>query len=213
MASAPRVPFWRYWYTGPMRSARLVIADDDPVIRMDLRTMLEDLGHEVAGEADNGEAACLLARKLKPDLVILDVMMPRMNGLEAAARISGERVAPVIMLTAYSEAPMIEEATRAGVLGYLVKPFRKQELQPAIEIALARYRELAALEGEVDTLHEQMETRRVVGRAKAILIERHGLSEREAFRRLQAQSLSTGRSLKEIAEAILLTEDIDLARR
>jgi response regulator NasT len=117
------------------------------------------------------------------------------------------------MLTAYSEAPMIEEATRAGVLAYLVKPFRKQELQPAIEIAMARYRELSALEGELDTLQDQIETRRLVGRAKAILMDRHGLSEREAFRRLQAQSLSLNKSLKEIADAIILTEELNVAVR
>jgi response regulator NasT len=196
-----------------MVQGRVIIADDDAVIRMDLKAMLEELGHEVVGEADNGESACYLARSLKPDLVILDVMMPKMNGLQAAAAINSERLAPVLMLTAYSEAPMIEEATRAGVLAYLVKPFRKQELQPAIEISLARYRELAALEGEIDQLQEQMETRKVVGRAKAILMDRHGLVEREAFRRLQAQSLSLNKSLKEIADAIILTDEMNVAVR
>lgn len=196
-----------------MLQGRVLIADDDAVIRMDLRTMLEDLGHEVVGEADNGEAACYLAKSLKPDLVILDVMMPKMNGLQAAASINGDRLAPVLMLTAYSEAPMIEEATRAGVLAYLVKPFRKQELQPAIEVSLARYRELVALEGEIDHLQEQAETRKAVGRAKAILMDRHGLVEREAFRRLQAQSLSLNKSLKEIADAIILTEEMNAAVR
>ena len=190
-----------------------MIADDDVVIRMDLRAMLEELGHEVAGEADNGETACYLAKSLKPDLIILDVMMPKMNGLEAAAAISSERLAPVLMLTAYSEAPMIEEATRAGVLAYLVKPFRKQELQPAIEIALARYRELAALEGELDALQEQMEARKIVGRAKAILMDRNGLSEREAFRRLQAQSLALSKSLREIADAIILTDEMNVVKK
>ena len=196
-----------------MLQGRVLIADDDAVIRMDLRTMLEDLGHEVVGEADNGEAACYMAKSLKPDLVILDVMMPKMNGLQAAASINGDRLAPVLMLTAYSEAPMIEEATRAGVLAYLVKPFRKQELQPAIEVSLARYRELIALEGEIDHLQEQAETRKAVGRAKAILMDRHGLGEREAFRRLQAQSLSLNKSLKEIADAIILTEEMNAAVR
>ena len=196
-----------------MQQGRVLIADDDAVIRMDLKAMLEELGHEVAGEADNGEAACYMAKSLKPDLIILDVMMPKMNGLEAAAAISSERLAPVLMLTAYSEAPMIEEATRAGVLAYLVKPFRKQELQPAIEIALARYRELAALEGELDALQEQMETRKIVGRAKAILMDRNGLSEREAFRRLQAQSLALNKSLREIADAIILTDDMNVVKK
>ncbi|MGC8669352.1 MAG: ANTAR domain-containing response regulator [Chthonomonadales bacterium] len=191
-----------------MFTGRIIIADDDPVIRMDLRAMLEELGHQVVAAAENGEAAWKLAQTLKPDLVILDVMMPGMDGLQAAARISSERLAPVLLLTAYSEAPMVEQATRAGVLAYLVKPFRKQELQPAVEIALARFRELSALEGQIDALQEQIETRRAVGRAKAILMQRFGVSDREAMRRLQAQSLSLNRSLKQIAEAIILTEEI-----
>jgi response regulator NasT len=191
----------------------LVIADDDPVIRMDLKAMLEEMGHEVVGEADNGDSAVHLCRKLKPDLVILDVMMPKVNGLQAAAIISKERLAPALMLTAYSEAPMVEEATKAGVLAYLVKPFRKQELQPAIEVALARYKELSALEGQIDALHEQSETRKLVAKARNILMERNDLSEREAFRRLQAQSLTLGKSLREIADAVILTEDINVAKR
>lgn len=196
-----------------MHRGRVLIADDDAVIRMDLRAMLEALGHEVVGEADNGETACYLARSLRPDLVILDILMPKMNGLDAAAAINRDRLAPVLLLTAYSEASMIERATQAGVLGYLVKPFRRQDVEPAIEIAMARYRELAALEGELGSLQEQMETRRIVGRAKAILIERQGLSEREAYRRLQAQSLSMNRSIREIAEAIILAEEINVVKR
>jgi AmiR/NasT family two-component response regulator len=196
-----------------MQQGRVLIADDDAVIRMDLKAMLEEIGHEVVGEADNGETACYLARNLKPDLVLLDIMMPKMNGLEAAARINQERLAPVLLLTAYSEAPMIEQATKAGVLAYLVKPFRKQELQPAIEIAIARYRELAALEGEIEGLQDQMETRKTVGRAKAILMERHGLAEREAFRRLQAQSLAMNKSLKDIADAIILADELSVVTK
>ena len=196
-----------------MQNGTIVIADDDPVIRMDLKAMLEEMGHHVVGEADNGDAAVHLCRKLKPDLVILDVMMPKVNGLEAAAAISKKRLAPALMLTAYSEAPMVEEATKAGVLAYLVKPFRKQELQPAIEVALARYKELTALEGQIDSLHEQNETRKVVAQARNILMERHDLSDREAFRRLQAQSLSLGKSIREIADAIILTEELSGASR
>ncbi len=170
--------------------------------------MLECLGHSVVGEADNGEAACYLARNLRPDLIILDIMMPRQNGLQAAEIISRERLGAVMLLTAYSDVPMIEQANRAGVLAYLVKPFRQQELQPAIEIAMARYREMLALEGALDTAQEQMETNRLIGRAKRILMDRHGISDQEAYRRLHAQALATNRSLREIAEAILLTEDM-----
>jgi len=191
-----------------MFTGRIIIADDDPIIRMDLTAMLQELGHQVIAAVENGDAAWRLAQSLKPDLVILDVMMPGMDGLQAAARISSQRLAPVLLLTAYSEAPMVEQAIRAGVLAYLVKPFRKQELQPAVEIALARYRELSALEGQIDALQEQIETRKAVGKAKAILMQRFGMSDREAMRRLQAQSLSLNRSLKQIAEAIILTEEI-----
>ena len=193
-----------------MQQGTVLIADDDPVIRMDLKAMLEDLGHEVIGEADNGETACYMCRNLKPDLAILDVMMPGTNGLQAAATINSERLSAVLMLTAYSEAPMIEEATRAGVLAYLVKPFRRQELQPAIEVALARYRELIALEGELDSLQDQIETRKAVGKAKAILMVRHDITDREAYRRIQAQSLSLSKPLREIADAIVLTEELNV---
>ena len=191
-----------------MQQGRILIADDDAVLRLDLRTMLENMGHCVVGEADNGETACYLARSLRPDLIILDVMMPKKNGLEAAEIISRERLGPVMLLTAYSEVPMIEQANRAGVLAYLVKPFRQQELQPSIEIAITRYREMLALEGALDTAQEQMEANRQIGRAKRVLMERHGVSDQEAFRRLHAQALATSRPLREIAEAILLTEDM-----
>jgi response regulator NasT len=191
-----------------MQQGRILIADDDAVLRLDLRTMLENMGHRVVGEADNGETACYLARSLRPDLIILDVMMPKKNGLEAAEIISRERLGPVMLLTAYSEVPMIEQANRAGVLAYLVKPFRQQELQPSIEIAMSRYREMLALEGALDTAQEQMEANRQIGRAKRVLMERHGVSDQEAFRRLHAQALATNRPLREIAEAILLTEDM-----
>jgi len=196
-----------------MLQGRVLIADDEPLIRMDLRGMLEEIGHEIIGEADNGSDACFMARSLKPDLVILDIMMPKMTGLEAASVINKERLAPVLLLTAYSEASMVEQATEAGVLAYLVKPFRKQELVPAIEIALARYRELMALEGEIESLQDQMETRKQVGRAKSILMEKFDLTEREAFRRLQAQSLSASRSLKEVADAIIMADEMNAVTR
>jgi response regulator NasT len=193
-----------------MQQGNILIADDDAVLRLDLRSMLESMGHCVVGEADNGETACYLARSLRPDLIILDVMMPKRNGLEAAEIISQERLGPVLLLTAYSDVPMIEQANRAGVLAYLVKPFRQQELQPTIEIVLSRYREMLALEGALDTAQEQMETNRLIGRAKRVLMERHGISDQEAYRRLQAQALATNRPLREIAEAILLTEEMSV---
>jgi response regulator NasT len=190
-----------------MQAGRILIADDDAMLRLDLRTMLESLGHHVVGEAENGEMACGLARSLHPDLIILDVMMPGKNGMEAAEVIARERLGPVLMLTAYSDVPIIERTSRAGVMGYLVKPFRQQELQPAIEIALTRYREMLALEGALSSANENIDAIRAVGRAKRVLMARFGISEQEAYRRLQAQALSTRRPIKEIAEAVLLTEE------
>lgn len=195
-------------YTTNMHKLSVLIADDDAVIRMDLRAMLEALGHEVVGEADNGEDACRLARSQKPSVAILDAIMPRGNGLQAAAILNGERICPVILLTAYSEAPVIEEAIRAGVLAYLVKPFRQDEIIAALQIALARFRELVAVEGDRDALVEQMETDRICRRARALLMRRHAISEREASRRMQAQALAASKPLRTIAEAILLTEGI-----
>ena len=191
-----------------MHQGRILIADDEAVLRLDLRVVLEALGHTVIGEADNGEAAVTLARRLRPDLTILDVMMPGKNGLEAAEAINQERLGPVILLTAYSDVPRIEQASRAGVLAYLVKPYRQQEIQPAVEIAIARYRELRALEGARDDAQDQIETGRIVGRAKRVLMERHNISDQEAYRRLNAQALSTERPLREIAECILLSSNI-----
>ena len=191
-----------------MQTGRILIADDDAVVRMDLKSMLVSIGHTVIGEADNGDTACYLARSLRPDLAILDVMMPKRNGLEAAEIISRERLGAVMLLTAYSDVPMIEQANRAGVLAYLVKPFRQQELHPAIEIAMARYREMIALEGALDSVQGQIEANRLVGRAKRILVDRHSISDQEAFRRLNTQALATSRTLRDIAEAILLTEDM-----
>ncbi len=191
-----------------MQAGRILIADDDAVVRLDLKSMLAGIGYCVVGEADNGETACYMARSLRPDLVILDVMMPKRSGLEAAEVISRERLGAVMLLTAYSDVPIIEQATRAGVLAYLVKPFRQQELHPAIEIALSRYRELTALEGALDSVQGQIESNRLVGRAKRILMERHDISDQEAFRRLNTQALATSRPLREIAEAVLLTEDM-----
>lgn len=181
----------------PMSQARILIADDDAVLRMDLKQMLESLGHCVVGETDNGETVCTLARSLKPDLILLDIMMPQKNGLEAAEIISRERLGPVALLTAYSDAPMIDQANRAGVLAYLVKPFRQQDLQPAITIAISRYREMLALEGALDAAQEQADTNRLIGRAKRVLAYWHNLSDQEAFRRLRLQPIElSGKSRK-----------------
>ena len=191
-----------------MKAYRVLIVDDEPVIRLDLRTMLEAMGHEVVGEADNGADALQLARTLQPDLVIADLMMPEMDGIELSRRLAKERIAPVLVLTAYSEPEMVAGADRAGVLGYLVKPFREADLAPAIQVAISRYRELRALEAQNLNLTQEIQARRRIGRAKRVLIQQLGLSEEEAFRRLQQTAEQTGKSLAEVAEAILLAYQV-----
>ncbi len=193
-----------------MKKLSVLIADDDAVIRMDLRALLEDLGHTVVGEASGGYEAVRLAREAGPSVAVLDVRMPNGTGLEAAAMMGRERLCPVVLLTAYSEAHLIEEASRAGVLGYIVKPFSRQDIQPALEIATARYRELLALEGQCNALKEEMETERVVQEARRILMRRHGVHEIEAMRRMRLHSSAYGKTLREVAEAIVLTANLAL---
>ena len=189
---------------------KVVIADDDPLTRLDLRHSLEDLGLRVLGEAEDGRQALALARTLHPDLMILDIMMPQMDGLEAARLVRSEQLAAVVLLTGYAEEDMIAKADAAGVLAYLRKPFRPEELGPALAIALGRHRERQALESDVESLKEKMEARRLVGRAKAILMERHNLTEREAFYRIQAQSQSLQKPAHEIAKAIITASELGI---
>jgi response regulator NasT len=189
--------------------AQVVIADDDPIIRMDLREMLGGMDYEVAGEASDGKSAVELARKLKPDLVIMDIKMPELDGIEAARLLTAEEVAPVLMLTAYSDPDLVQRATQAGVINYLVKPFREAQLGPAIEVTLARFREFAQLRKELGDVREALEARKVIERAKGVLIDRYGLSEVEAFRRIQKRSMDSRKPMREVAEAILLASEID----
>lgn len=189
---------------------KVVIADDDPLIRLDLCHALRGLGMQVLGEAGDGRQALSLARSLRPDLLILDVMMPQMDGLEAAWVARAEQLGAVILLTGYAEDDMIARADAAGVLAYLKKPLRTDELGPAIAISLGRYRERQALESDVEDLKEKMEARKVVGRAKAILMERHQLTEREAFYRIQAQSQTLQKPASDIARAIITASEMGI---
>jgi len=190
-----------------MERTRVVVADDESLIRMDLREMLTQLGYLVVGEAGDGQSAVNLARELRPDVVIMDIKMPDMDGIEAARILTHERIAPVLLLTAYSQRELIERAREAGVAGYLVKPFRESDLAPAIEVALARFAEFRELEKEVGNLHEALETRKLVDRAKGILMDTQGLSEADAFRKIQKMSMNTRKAMKEVAEAIILAHE------
>jgi len=168
---------------------RVLIAEDEALIRLDLREMLEEEGFEVVGEVADGASAVRLARELTPDLVVLDVKMPVMDGIEAAEAISKERLAAILILTAFSQRELVERARRAGALAYLVKPFQKHDLLPAIEIAISRHRELSGLEATVDDLQGQLASRKLVERAKGLLQQREGLSEADAFRALQREAM------------------------
>ena len=190
-----------------MDRTRLIIADDESLIRMDLREMLTQLGYLVVGEAGDGQSAVNLARELKPDAVIMDIKMPDLDGIEAARILTHERVAPVLLLTAYSDIELIARAREAGVAGYLVKPFRESDLAPAIEIALARFGEFRELEREVGDLQDTLETRKLVDRAKGILMDTQSLTEAEAFRRIQKMSMNTRKAMREVAEAIILAHE------
>jgi AmiR/NasT family two-component response regulator len=183
---------------------RVIIADDESLIRMDLREMLLNLDYLVVGEVGDGRSAVNLARELKPDVVIMDIKMPDMDGIDAAKVLTEERIAPVILLTAYSQKDLVERAKEAGVVGYMVKPFREADLVPAIEVALARFKEFEALHKEVDDLQLALETRKLVDRAKGILMDSQGLNEAEAFRKIQKMSMNTRKPMKEVAEAIIL---------
>jgi response regulator NasT len=185
---------------------RVIIADDESIIRMDLREMLTNLGYLVVGEVGDGRSAVNLARELKPDFVVMDIKFEgeEFDGIDAARVLTEERIAPVLLLTAYSQRELVVRAREAGVVGYLVKPFREADLIPAIEVALARFAEFQAVEKHVGDLEEALATRKFVDRAKGILMDSHDLTEAEAFRRIQKMSMNTRKPMKDVAEAIIL---------
>jgi AmiR/NasT family two-component response regulator len=184
---------------------RILIAEDETIIRLDLRKLLEEAGHEVCAEARDGAEAVELVEAHDPDLAILDVKMPRLDGIEAAKRILEERPIPIVMLTAYGQEELVARAVEAGVFGYLVKPFRETDLLPAIATARARHEELTALREEADSLADALAARKAIERAKGILMEKDGLSEHEAFERLRRASQLSGKPLKVVAEALIAT--------
>jgi AmiR/NasT family two-component response regulator len=187
----------------PAAELRVLVVEDEALIRLDLVEMLSEEGYLVAGEAGDGEQAVELARSLRPDLVIMDVKMPKVDGITAAGTIVEERIAPVVMLTAFSQRDLIEQARDAGAMAYLVKPFARHELVPAIELAVSRFAEKRALEDEVATLTDRLETRKVVDRAKGLLMTRQNMSEPEAFRWIQRTAMDRRTTMKAVAEAVV----------
>jgi AmiR/NasT family two-component response regulator len=187
---------------------RILIAEDETIIRLDLRALLETAGFDVCAEAKDGLEAVELARKEEPDLAVLDVKMPRLDGIEAARQILDERPIPIVMLTAYGQDELVSRAVEAGVFGYLVKPFREADLLPAIKAARARHEELVALRDEAESLAEALAARKSIERAKGLLMEKESLTEQEAFERLRRASQLAGRPLKVVAEALIATFEV-----
>jgi len=191
-----------------MARMTVLIADDDPIIRLDLKQMLESLEYEVVAEAGDGQQAVVLAREHRPQICILDVKMPVMDGIEAVEIITEENIAPAILLTAYSDRELVDRAKSAGVFAYLVKPFKPSDLPPAIEVARSRFEQNAELDKEVKSLSERLEARKSIDRAKGILMQEQGLTEAEAYRRIQTQSMNLRKSMKEVADAIIVAKSV-----
>ena len=182
---------------------RVLVAEDEALIRMDLVEMLSELGYQVIGEASDGEMAIRLAEELHPDVVMMDVKMPVLDGITAAAKITEQRLAPVVMLTAFSQRELVDRATQAGVMAYLVKPFSLSDLAPAIEVAVSRFQQYVTLESEVADLTERLETRKRVDRAKALLQRVYGLTEADAFRWLQKSAMDRRLSMRDVADVVI----------
>jgi response regulator NasT len=189
----------------PATTHRVLVAEDDSLIRMDLIEMLREEGYDVVGEAPNGQVAVELTESLKPDLVIMDIKMPVRDGIDAASEIAAKRLAPVVMLTAFSQRDFVEKARDAGAMAYLVKPFTKADLVPAIEVAVSRYQEVKSLETEVATMQDRLETRKLVERAKGLLMEKQNLSEPEAFKWIQRAAMDRRTTMKAVAHVVVDT--------
>ncbi len=186
--------------------ARVVLAEDEAIIRLDLKETLEDEGYEVVGETGRGDEAVELVARLSPDLAILDIKMPGLDGLAAAREITSDRQAAVLILTAFSQRDLIEQARDAGALAYLVKPFQRSELIPAVEVALGRFREMQALFDQNSTLEDQLETRKIVDRAKGLLMDDHAMSESEAFSWIQKRAMQDRRTMRAVADQVIAGE-------
>ncbi len=189
-------------------SLRVILAEDETIIRLDLKERLEDAGYRVVGEAGDGESAVQMARELRPDVVVMDVKMPGIDGIEAARQLTEDRVAPVVLVTAHGDRELVERASAAGVIAYVLKPLRSGDLEPAIEVALGRYHEFLEITSDATNLRDQLETRKAVERAKGLLMTKMGLSESDAYNRIQRLSMDRRKPMKAIAEAIILAEEV-----
>jgi len=185
------------------RPTRVLIAEDEALIRLDLKEMLLEEGFDVVAEVADGASAVRLTRELRPDLVILDVKMPVMDGIAAAEEIAKERLSAILILTAFSQRDLVEKARRAGAMAYLVKPFQKHDLLPAVEIAAGRFREMSGLEAEVDNLQDRLEVRKLVDKAKGLLMDNESMSESESFRFIQKQAMERRETMKQVAQAVI----------
>jgi AmiR/NasT family two-component response regulator len=185
------------------RPTRVLIAEDEALIRLDLKEMLLEEGFDVVAEVADGASAVRLTRELRPDLVILDVKMPVMDGIAAAEEIARERLSAILILTAFSQRDLVEKARRAGAMAYLVKPFQKHDLLPAVEIAAGRFREMSGLEAEVDNLQDRLEVRKLVDKAKGLLMDHESMSESESFRFIQKQAMERRQTMKQVAQAVI----------
>jgi response regulator NasT len=191
-----------------MEPLRILVAEDEALTRTILRARLEKLGHQVVGEAENGVQAVEAARSHKPDAIIMDIRMPEMDGIEAARQIVGERPTAILFLTAFSEDTLVEQASDAGALAYLMKPFRKEDLAPALEVAVRRFRQLQGQQEKISQLEETLETRKLIERAKGILMDRHHMTEDEAFKRIHFQARNQNKKMREIAQSIITASDL-----
>ena len=191
-----------------MERARVVIADDESIVRTDLKEMLTSLDYLVVGEVGDGRSAVNTARELKPDVVLMDIKMPDMDGIEAAKILTEEQIAPVVLLTAYSQKELVDRAKDAGVVGYLIKPFRESDLMPAIEVAISRFKEFQTVRQEVEDLQNALETRKLVERAKEVLMRRRNMTGEQAYRWMQRRSMDNRKSMRHMAEAVLLSDEI-----
>ena len=187
---------------------RVVLAEDETIIRLDLKERLEGVGYQVVGEAGDGESAVQMARELRPDVVVMDVKMPGVDGIEAARRLTKDHIAPVVLVTAHGDRELIERAGEAGVIAYVLKPIGDGDLEPAIEVALSRYRQFLEISNDASGLRDQLETRKAVERAKGLLMTRMGLSEADAYNRIQRLSMDRRKPMKAIAEAVILAEEV-----